>query len=468
MFRKERKASSYRKDNLLIKTVSLGSEYSIGDWSSYSWIKLVYLNKQKDDASHRYLLSLNNEIIGYIIANEEVNLIDNEVLNMYDRKMVLCDFAIDNRRYAYYGEKLINYLLDIARKKGFLALEIKKNQEFVFFNNFIKRHYNVVESFDNYYIFIKNTRAIPFQNNLKIFKDDKLSIEDLYYLYKLNFNIYKNCCICNLNEKEKIIVHRKNGQVELPSNIINRDNIYYNDKIKSLIFLLKEMYYFNKIKEIFINKKIEKEIDIYIENEVLIFDKLSNIYQNYYLLNSIMINYGYKEILIYEVKYDFNDQSIDRDFVNLDIKKYLSKKKWLLDLNYQKLSDIIDIKRQIKEFNEKIENIKKFEFEMGSSFSGIKKFIIDFDNEKIRHNGQKKDNINFNKKEIINELKELFFSNWRSSYFREKGNIDYSWKIVLTFRDEKYNYEGVDYFPNIWFFVLKFVEKYSSIKFFED
>ena len=28
--------------------------------------------------------------------------------------------------------------------------------------------------------------------------------------------------------------------------------------------------------------------------------------------------------------------------------------------------------------------------------------------------------------------------------------------------------EGVDFFPNIWFFVLKFVEKYSSIKFFED
>ena len=187
MYRKRIKNKNYLINDLMIKSVSLFDDLDVGNWEVYPWIKLIYLNKEKDYDGDLYILKKNKEIIGYFLYKEEIN-VNNDFLKEYDRKMVLIDFAIDDRRYAYYGKIAVNYLLKIAKEKGMCALEIKKSENYIFFIEFIKRHFRVLEDLDNYYILVNKPKFIPYHNNLFVSEDDNLSIS--------SFCCFISCFIC--------------------------------------------------------------------------------------------------------------------------------------------------------------------------------------------------------------------------------------------------------------------------------
>ena len=116
-----------------------------------------------------------------------------------------------------------------------------------------------------------------------------------------------------------------------------------------------------------------------------------------------------------------------------------------------------------------IEKIKKIKFNMGNPFCGIKKMLIDFEYQSplIKHNGWKEEPTpKFLKEEIIKDLREIVFENWEEKYInKEQPNDEYYWYVYIQIDDKEYEYEGLNKYPSDWNIFIKFVEKYTTIKF---
>lgn len=114
--------------------------------------------------------------------------------------------------------------------------------------------------------------------------------------------------------------------------------------------------------------------------------------------------------------------------------------------------------------NNKLCAIKRFTFNFGNAFGGIKKFVIFFDDElKIKSNSGESIAFTPSKEEIINELEALCFSDWQSKYNKNaKPILENAWTIELLFENDKLEFVGLDDYPKNWYMVEDFVKKYAG------
>ena len=457
------KYKSYSKQNVKIDRISFEMEESLGNWNSYPWIKFNYFYDYKGDARYCYFIALNNYVEGYFYAQDEISKESNEYINKYDRIMVLYDLAIDHRAYSRLGKLLINHLLYLSKINGLQALVINKVDQCSFFINFIKRHYKYKESKDKIYIFINNPIKISYQDNLKVLDNEYIHIEDLYYLYDLGFKINKLNCTYKL-ENYKIIVDRKTGIVSLPIETIKNYKFYINDqKVKTLIHLLIEN---SGLPLTYINN-VYNEIDAYNSNDIFIFDNIDKFSKNYQKINRLLNDYQINNVRLYNINYDFVNRYIYKIDTYLDLESILIKHRVYLDMKYDSIKEIPNIIEEIKLFNLNLDNLRRFEFKMGSSFSGIKKMLITFNEDEVelKHNNINKEEIDLNKEEIIEELKKLYFGLWNEEYINPKGKEENYWEINIELNDNTLSFKGKDNYPSSWYFVLKFINKYCGFKF---
>ena len=95
-----------------------------------------------------------------------------------------CELAIfygnDNELIETYEYDTLEILTDELKDVLVHYKNYTKIEKYNFFNEFLKRHYNVEEKNEKFYIFNENSRIRSCQKHLVIYENDKVSLEDLY------------------------------------------------------------------------------------------------------------------------------------------------------------------------------------------------------------------------------------------------------------------------------------------------
>lgn len=303
-----------KKAKILVEAFDEYDEWESGNFIDYPPLKLGYKiddHKAKmSDISFR--VKDNGAIWGYFKASNVINISQNDIMPLYSKKLVLYDFAVFSKSYEKYGLILINFLINYAKNNGYKAIEIKKISKYDSFLNFINRHFKLEVFGDMNYILIDSPKIILAEKYLSIYDSDNIKIEDIYFLYDLDFSVGKKVVWLKLNGKESISVDRTSGKIQFPTNIeIMNDEVIFNSHIKSIICLICGMYYTNDIEKLKINFSNENPnvFEAY-SGDLLYVNKDVSVLTNDIEYVSNMINKGIKRIHPYIVNYDINDRTI--------------------------------------------------------------------------------------------------------------------------------------------------------------
>lgn len=310
MIRKLKTHIVYKKDGIEIRPATLNEEYDVGSWiSSYPWIKLGYENI---DYSYRYsdiiyVIKLNNSIIGYFMADNIVNVGENLNLPLYSKELVLVDFVVDHRAYVKYSKILMDYLIEYSIYNGYKAISYTKVEKYSDFDRFIKKHYKPIEIVDKIYLINQNPRIRSCQKHLTLYPNDKVSIDNLYLLYDLNFDIKKTKCHLKLNENEDISVDRLTGIITFPSNVSVNNSLILNEKTKTIVDMVVKMFYVNQVKNIKINYSIDNPLyyEAIIDDLLYVSKSFEEIRNDIGYVNSL-IERGYVEVAANNFRYSMN------------------------------------------------------------------------------------------------------------------------------------------------------------------
>ena len=314
MFRKINTHVKYEVDGVKIRPASLDEEYEIGGWcSSYPWIKIGYeYDKYESKYSDTtYVMIINHEIVGYFMAYSEINIGNNNIIPICGKELILYDFVVDIRAYSKYSRVLINYMINYARYNGYNAITLNKVEKFTLFNDFINRYYKTTETEDKIYLMIENPRIRSCQKYLTIYENDKVQLEDLYFLYDLNFNILKTKCVLKLTDNEEIVINRLTGVISFPEYVkINKDKIILNHYTKALVYLIVSMNCANDKKPITIDYDINNKnyYEAIVDGLLYVSKDLKNIRNDNEYIN-LLIKKGYDRVVPNHLKYDMNERS---------------------------------------------------------------------------------------------------------------------------------------------------------------
>ena len=208
MLRRVKTHVNYKKDGVVIRPATLHEEYDIGNWTKYyDWIKLGYEYSEYESlySDILYVMTINGSLIGYFLAYNRVNTGDNPNIPLYNKEMVVYDLVVDVRAYAKYTKILMDYIIKYSNYNGYKAVAFYKVDKCNKFTNFLNKNYHVTEIENKLYLYNENPRIRTCQKYLTIYKEDKLSLEDLYFLYDLRFDVLKTKCKFSFNEYQIVV-----------------------------------------------------------------------------------------------------------------------------------------------------------------------------------------------------------------------------------------------------------------------
>lgn len=295
--------------------VGLYDDYDVGNWTNCDpFLKLGYQNDDYEaKISDISFCIMNKGIVwGYFKAYNVVNVDKNDVIPLYSKKLMLYDFAVSARAYAKYGLILINFLINYAKDNGYSIVEIKKVSKYGFFLDFLNRHFKLEEHGNAYYILIDEPKIKPSEKHLSIYDNDNVKIEDIYFLYDLNFSVGKKVARLKLNDKESISVDRTSGKIKFPTNIeIMNDEVILNSHTKSPVLLICEMYNTDRVKNLKINftNTNPNTFEAYSDDVWYVNKEISSLIDDVEYVSS-MIDKGIKHIDSYIIDYDMNCRTI--------------------------------------------------------------------------------------------------------------------------------------------------------------
>lgn len=311
---------------IVVEEVGVCDFYEVGNWTEYySDIRLGYktFDHQTLYSDICFYIKDEDNIFGYFLSYNIVNIHLDDIIPIYSRKLVLYDFAIYAKAYIKLGIKLMDYAIKYAQKNGHKAIEIKVQDNYHTFFSFLKKHYKIHEFNNSYYIMIDS----EINNSLQFDIIDDIAIEDLYYLYELNFEFFKNSLDCKLNEIESISIDRTTKIINFPSNVQERkDKVQLNHNTLDLIHLVYEMYQSKKIEKLYIDYSLDNPnaFEVYCNNVVYVNKDISTLKKDkQYILD--LINKGIKYIHSYIINYDMNARSFSHYTTQFKCKDLIKK-----------------------------------------------------------------------------------------------------------------------------------------------
>lgn len=453
MYRKEKTHIKYHKDGIEIRPTYVSEDYKIGNWMEiYPSIEMSYnVEREMFYSDIIYVMTYNKTIIGYFMAYREIS---NE-----GKTMVVYDFAIDRKEYSEYAKILVDYIINYANYNGYKTISIRKLVIKNRFIDFIKTNYETHETNDFVVIVNKNPRVKSCQKYLYTQNYDKVSLEDLYFLYDLKFDILSKKCILELPQGS-IVVDRTTGIIKFPENVCVIDGvIILNEQTRWLIHLVIYNYHINNYEKLFIdNNNVFSEENTYTVRDIN--EVISDI--NYVVR---LYKNGISNVISYSLKYYINERSFSHSIAIMDMNKIIKKVSEQADSNATSLVEKGQEIKKTKQFNEKLEQLKSFSLQFGTPFCGIRKVLITLDKEvSLKSNLEKIEDVKLCKEELIKELSLLNFSNWDNLYNSNYKPIDENiWCIALRFGNELIEYRGFDSYPKIWPLLLTFLNKYVKL-----
>lgn len=437
------KLSEINENGIEIKQVSAFDDIDL-DASIFPECKIRYYEEHEISNYYIVIISYNKIIQGHYIADI---ILDSEGI----KNLKLLELCIYND-YKPYGEMLVKHLINSLEVLNIKRLSFNLSSASIeLMNIFSKYDLNILEKIG--FINNPNYKLQDDEIHLKRYDTDKISIEDVYFLYGLGFTLG----IDQITYKDEIIIDRYKNTVLF--NALSRcENLELNNKTKNMIHMLLNEN-INSYDLVINRNKSTSYIDAYLLDKAMIYSD-NNIYYNYELLNKMYCIDGIDFINVYKVIFDYRYLIYNTTNDIIDIKNYLYSKKKYLDLPDCLLREKGQKLKESQVFNNKLNKTRLIEFSYGNSFSGIMKLVIDLDNNTIKDNSPDKINNTIDKEKIINDLKDLNLYLWKKEYI---SNNSSPWKLVIKLEEESLEFKGCGAYPNSWIILIDFIQKYSNL-----
>ena len=216
-------------DILIAKTyndlfIDLDDEYMDMDFYKYNYIKTKYKPNYMKPGKYIGLYREGWEKVGYFYVSSLMGLKPVHTFPRYTRYFELLEFGFLNNNIEEV-KFLIDYLIYYCRTMAGTFLKIKTTEnDFNPFYELIKKY---PHTSDAKYLYIDlDPIEYEFTKHLVSYEGDQLTIKDLYHLYSIGFEVYKDSCIMNLQNDEIIKIDRKTANIIYPNRFINIPNKY--------------------------------------------------------------------------------------------------------------------------------------------------------------------------------------------------------------------------------------------------
>ena len=297
-------------------------------------------------------------------------------------------------------------------------------------------------------------------------KDIQLKENELYFLTYLNFKILKTRAKKSFDSGLEITVDLESGKVTFPNCVkILKDELLLNSKTIGAVYFICNKIEGEKAQDfrLYFDKRKKSVFEIYYNSAICINKRIEKIRDDLLFPLRLLEN-NVNEIYSLQIRCNAREKVFCNASGMVKTNKIISDYALFYPLGDSTIKERVDIMKKAKEFNKKLQNIKRFDFRFGNAFCGIKKLSIYFyDDIMIKSNSGKCLNENISREEIIKELENFCFINWKQKYDGNKKPIlENAWTIELMVEDERLEFRGLDDYPKIWPYVEWFVKKYGG------
>lgn len=194
--------------------------------SDYNYIKRKYSPNYMKYGSYISLYTDNyEEKLGYFYLACLMSVKPIYKFSSYTRYAELLEFGFNNNNLEQI-KFLLDYLIEYAALRGCFFIKVKtKEKSFEKFYELL-RTYKHTEDEKYIYLDFKPIKH-KFAKHLINYEGDKVSIEELYHLHQMKFDVKKDVCIYTLKDNQRFIVDRKTRKITYPEKMVNIDKKYY-------------------------------------------------------------------------------------------------------------------------------------------------------------------------------------------------------------------------------------------------
>ena len=266
-----------------------------------------------------------------------------------------------------------------------------------------------------------------------------------------------------ISESEQILIDKKTNVATFPSRVqVVNDELLFNEKTKGAVYVISEALKKSQTKtaKLHYDKKTDN-YEIYFEGVVCVNKTESEFTSDIeHLLE--LLSKKVKSVYFCSIDYDLNGNYFHNATGKIDVEKIIYN--FGIRAFKDSIKERVALMKTANDFNKKLSGIKRFTFNFGNAFGGIKKLAILFGEElKIKANSGKRSELIPNKEEIIRELSLFGFSAWQSKYDKNtKPIIENAWTIELVLENETLEFTGLDDYPKTWAIVEYFIKKYGN------
>lgn len=303
-----------KQTKIRVEPVGVCDTDEVGNWTKYyPFIRLGYrLEGYRGRYSDTAFYAKDGDgIQGYYMAYSIVNTDSEDIIPLYSKKMVLYDFAVAARAYARYGTRLISHMIEHARRNGYCAIELPRVEGYAFFFSFMARHYPLTAWRDSYYILIDEPHIRVSQRYLRVYEDDRVRMEELYFLHDLQFSVLRKCAKRRFEDGSLLSVDRRSGIIAFPPCVrLLGDAVALNAATRSIVYLICDRYRHGQPAELVVacSAKTPEAFEIYDGDQLYVSRSLPELREDEAYVRSAL-DKGIRYIFPYAISYDMNDSS---------------------------------------------------------------------------------------------------------------------------------------------------------------
>ena len=188
-----------------------------GEKSNYNYVKRRYEPNYNKSGCYISLYRDNYSVkLGYYYISSILSVKPIRNYPAYTHYCELLEFGFINNDVEDV-KFLINNMLDFASDNNAKFIKVKTKEKS--FEKFYELLRTYPHKEDKKYIFLKVTnKKLSKYKYLKQYKNDKLSMVELYHLLASRFNILKDKCVFELPDNKEIVIYRKTRKVKYPEN----------------------------------------------------------------------------------------------------------------------------------------------------------------------------------------------------------------------------------------------------------
>ena len=454
----------YLEDNLKICHASCCDIYEIGEWCSYldeEDYTYSFDRNQQLTYSHDYYLALvDRDICGYFIGYDANILEDNAYGKKYDREFVILDTSSDcGNGSEYLQTKIFEYAKKVAIDKECNFVTLQRSEDT--FGNIYRlcKDLGFVEIDGKFVLSTGFTQ--DYDNGFFPKFGEILTREELFELEEMGFVSKPYELVCSLRNGGVMTVDKETGRVNLEGDFVTYGSLNAsNAKHRSILKFLATMAY-SEVKHTFIINKPMLTRDLRTVTCDVIFGDTACICMGNneegvnISVKGIGAKYsdevfclaredGINKILVFCTQYSFRESdisSVSTCYSPKQLPNLITKATLRIEPQLAEMSDL-----QKNNYDKYLSSLISFRMDMGTTYGGIRKLLVTFDNGLVNiktntsgNRGSDKGSPIIKKESFCYALSTVDFDSLSAS----NNDQEESWSLLLRLENEEISASGV-------------------------